>query len=318
MSPTTVSFVLNGQDRGISAETASRVFEIAARLGYCPRTTSGSPWTRVAYLVDDLKTFSFYTTFFSGVFSHLQRLAPSSMIEPFIIEFNPGNKIAPAKLNELSAHSGFTVFLTSSLGTANFLKKHGKKVILVQSGGTAEGMLSVHCDDIEAGRLAAAFALDMGHKTAGTLFPTGSTAKSPRFLGFSEKFITEGGRIPENFRWEASFDHESATSIVAALAKKSSKLPSFFYCFADNLMFPMIRGLKDIGVNVPEDVSIMGTDNLYWGKFTCPAFTTVDLNEELFASKIIEAINHIKSDGKPYSLAVPVKLIVRETVSDLK
>jgi DNA-binding LacI/PurR family transcriptional regulator len=62
---------------------------------------------------------------------------------------------------------------------------------------------------------------------------------------------------------------------------------------------------------------LIGTDNLYWGRLTAPAFSTVDLCEELFAEKVIEAIAHVKKGGEPYCLAVPVRMVPRETVKDL-
>jgi hypothetical protein len=40
----------------------------------------------------------------------------------------------------------------------------------------------------------------------------------------------------------------------------------------------------------------------------------VDLNEELFAVKLLEAVKHVVDGGEPYQLAVPVRLIERETV----
>jgi DNA-binding LacI/PurR family transcriptional regulator len=313
VSPTTVSFVLNGQDMGISDETVKSVLAIAAAAGYKRKSASRTGWTRVAYLSSDLNRFSFYTTFFSGVYAHLQRIAPAQKIEPFLLEFDSASKEATMKLHEIVNSAGFEVFLSNEHNIVEFLKKNDKKAILIQ-GGASEDIMSIYCDDFEAGRVAAKFAIQKGYKTAGTLFPEYG-ADGPRFKGFVETFIDMGGNIPEEFQWEVTFDHELASRKIAKLAKKSN-LPSFFYCFADNLMFPMIRGLAKTGKKVPDDVSIMGTDNLYWGKVSSPAFTTVDLSEELFAEKVVEGIQHLKKGGNPYSLAVPVMLIERETVRD--
>lgn len=315
VSPTTVSFVLNGQEMGISDTTVKSVLAIAAEWGYKRKSASRTGWTRAAYLVSDLKHFSFYTTFFSGIYSHLQRIAPAEKIEPFLLEFDASAKNAEAKLHEIVNSAGIEVFLSNERKIAQFLHKRGKKVILVQSGAV-DNILSIYCDDYEAGRLAAKLAISKGHKIAGTLFPENSGAQS-RFKGFTEKFIDLGGTLPDKFRWEVTFDHELATRKISNLAKKQD-IPSFFYCFADNLMFPMIRGLAKAGKRVPDDVSIIGTDNLYWGQFAYPAFTTVDLCEELFAEKLAEGIRHLKKGGEPYALAVPVLLIERETVRNLK
>lgn len=311
VSPTTVSFVLNGQEMGISDATVKSVLAIAAEAGYKRKSASRTGWTRTAYLVSNLNLFSFHTTFFSGVYSHLQRIAPRVKIEPFLLEFNHISKNAESQLHEIFNSMGIDVFFTNEQGIAWFLKKHNKKVILIQ-GGEMKGVVSIYCDDYEAGRLAAQLAFKKGHRIAGTLFPENCLNHS-RFSGFTKEFIALGGKIPKKYQLELSFDHELAVRKIAKFAAKGD-LPSFFYCFADNLMFPMIRGLSIAGKKVPEDVSIMGTDNLYWGKLTYPAFTTVDLCEELFAEKLAEGITHLKKGGGTYSLAVPVLLIERETV----
>ena len=191
--------------------------------------------------------------------------------------------------------------------------KNGLKVILVQSGIMLE-CVSVYCDDYSAGKIAGAYALKMGHTTAGTIFPKG--VPGARFNGFVEAFTTGGGQCPEEFRWTVTFDHETMTGEIRQLSK-DRKLPTLFYCFADNLMFPAIKALSMNKLRVPDDVSLIGTDNLYWGKYATPAFTTVDLNEEMFADKLIEAVKHVTGGGEPYQLAVPVKLIERETVTKL-
>ena len=315
VSPTTVSFVLNGQEMGISDATVKSVLAIAAEAGYKRKSASRTGWTRTAYLVSSLNLFSFQTTFFSGVYSHLQRIAPSEKIEPFLLEFDLKNKNAESQLHEIFNSMGIDVFFTNDQSIAKFLKKQNKKVILIQSG-EMKGILSIYCDDYEAGKLAAKVAFRKGHIIAGTLFPE-SCLNHPRYHGFVETFTELGGTVLKKYQLEIDFDNELAVQKIAKFAKKGD-LPSFFYCFADNLMFPMIRGLALAGQKVPEDVSLMGTDNLYWGKLTYPAFTTVDLCEELFAEKLAEGIKYLKEgEGEPYSLAVPVLLIERETVKGI-
>jgi DNA-binding LacI/PurR family transcriptional regulator len=192
----------------------------------------------------------------------------------------------------------------------DFLRGKGCKVILAQ-GGTVSGAICVHCDEFAAGSIAAAHAYEMGHRRADVIFPARST---PRFDGFVETFSELGGTIPEVFTWIIPLNHRILEREVAAKLAESKNPPSLFYCFADNILFPVIRALAAKGLSVPDDVSLIGTDNLYWGAFNNPAFTTVDLNEELFADKLIEAIGHAERGSEPYQIAVPVRLIERETV----
>ncbi|MFA6102723.1 MAG: LacI family DNA-binding transcriptional regulator [Victivallaceae bacterium] len=314
ISAATISFVLNGQDKGISEDTRRKVIAAAVAMNYrkLPRINLLG-WTRIAYLTSRIERFNSMTSFFAGVYSNMQRKSAGNKIELSLHEFSTENpETSYLQLQKLRAMD-IDVFLCSNHLTAKYLLKNGLKVILVQAGIMLE-CVSVYCDDYSAGKIAGAYALKMGHATAGTIFPKGMPGA--RFSGFVEAFTTGGGQCPEEFRWTVTFDHEIMTGEIRQLSK-DRKLPTMFYCFADNIMFPAIKALSMNKLRVPDDVSLIGTDNLYWGKYATPAFTTVDLNEEMFADKLIEAVMHVKAGGEPYQLAVPVKLIERETVSKL-
>jgi LacI family transcriptional regulator len=311
ISAATVSFVLNGQDKGISEDTRKKVINAAVAMNYrkLPRSNLLG-WTHVAYLTSRIEYFNFYTSFFAGVYSNMQRKSAENRIELSLHEFSMAtSEECYLQLQKLRS-MGIDVFLCNSPELVKYLLKNGLKAILVQAGIMLE-CISVYCDDYSAGTIAGAYALKMGHRVAGTIFPKGCSGA--RFNGFVDVFTAGGGECPNEFRWTVTFDHGAIFQEVSQLSKNAD-MPTLFYCFADNLMFPVIRAFAQNKLRVPDDVSLIGTDNLYWGQYAMPAFTTVDLNEEMFADKLIEAVRHVVSGGKPYQLAVPVKLIERETV----
>jgi len=314
ISQATVSFVLNGKEMGLSESTRAKVIELAEELGYKKLPRANLPeWTRVAYLSSNIEFFNYYTSFFAGVYSHLQKRASERKMELSLLEFRIDGKADEVykRFQELRSLN-MDVFLTNNIAIAEYLMSRGMKVILVQ-GGTLENCLCVHCDDYNAGRLAARYAIQNGHRKAGTIFFEGAL-NSPRYAGFMDEYLWSGGECLPQFHWVVPGNHFEAEVKLSELIVKQEEIPSFFYCFADNIMFPAIRAFYANGYKVPWDVSLVGTDNLYWGRVASPSFTTVDLNEELFADKLAEAVEHIKKGGLPYQLAVPVKLIERETV----
>jgi len=315
LSPTTVSFVLNNhQKKGISSETRQRVLDQAAVMGYKRMQRSVlAGWQKVAFLTDRIESFNFNTSFFAGVYGFLNQQSAQHKLEFFLRELRLNDEVkAFHRLREMNG-LGITMFLTSSIMLAEFLLKHDQQVILIQ-GGTCDKCITIRCDDYAAGKLAAEYALKMGHRSAGTIFPAG---KSPRFNGFYDAFTAGGGDCPERFRWNISMRHEKMLVQLTALITGAT-LPAFFYCFADNIMFPAIQLFAANGFKIPDDISLIGADNLYWGKYANPAFTTVDLSEELFADKVIEAIGHTNGKVPPYDLTVPVRLIERATVARVR
>jgi LacI family transcriptional regulator len=315
ISSSTVSFVLNGREQGISEETRRKVIETAIAMEYrkIPKANMLG-WLRVAYLTTHIEYFNFYTSFFAEVYNHLQRKVSQEKIELSLHEFDLEESAEKQylRLQKLQALD-IDVYICNSKRMAEYLIEHGLKVVLGQ-GGHSDKCVSVFCDDYTAGKLAAEHALENGHRVAGLIFPVGN--ESPRFSGFVDTFTAGGGQCPNESKWYSKFDH----SVIEEFVKEQSEnkdLPSVFYCFADNIMFPAIRGFAANGLTVPADISLIGTDNLYWGRFNQPAFTTVDLCEELFAEKLIEAVKHTVDDKPPYQLAVPVRLIKRETLANL-
>jgi LacI family transcriptional regulator, galactose operon repressor len=311
ISSSTVSFVLNDKDQGISEDVRLKVIETAILMNYrkIPKANMLG-WLRVAYLTPKIQYFNFYTSFFAEVYNHLQRKAAESKIELSLREFDITGSIEKQYLQLQKLQTmDIDVYICSCTATTEYLVQHSLKVVLSQ-GGRSDKCVNIFCDDYTAGKLAAEHALEMGHRIAGMIFP----CSSPRFDGFIETFTAGGGKCPEEFQWSPIFEHVKIEEFVKSHSCDRN-IPSLFYCFADNIMFPAIRGFAANGFGIPEDVSLIGTDNLYWGKFNQPAFTTVDLCEELFAEKLIEAIKHTMDFKPAYQLAVPVRLLKRETVS---
>lgn len=317
LSPTTVSFVLNGRVMGISADTRERVLQKAHELNY--RRVSRailSGWTRVAYLIENPAALSRATTFFSNVYDNMRELAFEHRIETLMYEFNPDTDPVEAHQRlEMFKNLDIRVFLTNSRDVARFLSQENRKVILLQSG-ILEKCTCIYCDDYEAGRLAAGYLIDKGHRVAGTVFP--DKYKTPRYTGFIEEFINSGGKCPEEYDWKISGTHSEQTKFLTSEFKRYDNMPTAIYCFADNYMYPVIRASANLNLKVPEDISLIGTDLLYWGQIATPTFSTIDLREKVFAEKVFNAIKDVLNDTPPYNAAVPVSLVPGETVKSLK
>ena len=317
VSATAASFALNSKGRGIPQATADRVWKAAAALGYAkPSLAKLRGWTRVAYLTAKIEYFNSATSFFANVYSNLQRLAVKSRFELFLMEFDAlaADAERERRVQEMIA-LGIEVVLTNSRANIKPLQARGFKAVLVQSGVMPD-CICVHCDDHEAGRLAAVHALANGHNAVGTIFFPGLDTHQ-RFIGFVKGMKEGKGQLLDKFHWTVPTDHSKAAEKIARLAAGKKRLPSLFYCFADNIVFPAIRGLAQAGLRVPDDVSLIGTDNLYWGAHATPAFTTVDLLEDIFAKRLVEAVKDAVAGESQYSIASPVRLIARETVRRL-
>ena len=79
-----------------------------------------------------------------------------------------------------------------------------------------------------------------------------------------------------------------------------------------------IRQFADMGIKVPEDISVVGFDGLPFTQYTCPRLTTIKQFENQLAKKGLDLLLNILEESETYSHdTVPYKLILGETVKKL-
>jgi DNA-binding LacI/PurR family transcriptional regulator len=315
ISPTTVSFVLNKRsDKGISAETIEQVLRTADELGYKTKhKPKNSGWIRTVFLIRDYDQLNLQTTFFSKLHQYLNKICKKNKIELQFQEF-PYNNSQDLIVNfHKISKSGFDVYLSNDPQIIMFLDDLTRSTVLVQAENTVKDIICVHCDDYSGGAKIANYAYESGHRTGGIIYPY---TYNQRVQGFIDTFTKLGGKCPDKYRLETSWDFDEVEETVAARTSDDN-LPTFFFCFSDSLIFPAIRGLAVNGISVPDDISMIGADNLFWGKYSKPSFTTLELNEELFAEKLVQAIQSAYRKDPTYQVAIPVSIIERESFKKL-
>lgn len=100
--------------------------------------------------------------------------------------------------------------------------------------------------------------------------------------------------------------------------KQIKKLPQAFICSNDNAAIILNNALKLLKYNVPEDVSIIGFDDIYLCNMTLPKLTSIRVNKELMGRKAVKRLiwrlNH--KDEPSENIRLSVELVERESVKD--
>lgn len=110
---------------------------------------------------------------------------------------------------------------------------------------------------------------------------------------------------------------------LAQLFSKAEHLPTALVCANDRQALRTINALREIGLSVPEDVSVTGFDNSPFAQMTSPHLTTVN-NSSLFMGRacviMLQGLLRLQSLGLPYSgleYSLPAELVERNSVKDL-
>ncbi|MCD6218763.1 LacI family DNA-binding transcriptional regulator [Candidatus Calescamantes bacterium] len=123
-------------------------------------------------------------------------------------------------------------------------------------------------------------------------------------LPFKEEWVIKGwGRIKEGY--------EKMKKVVENLPE----LPTAFVCHNDLSALGAIRALKERGFSIPEDIALVGYDNIEDGIYSTPSLTTIDIKGEELARSVVELLfESIENPSQPArSILIEPHLIIRES-----
>jgi LacI family transcriptional regulator len=114
---------------------------------------------------------------------------------------------------------------------------------------------------------------------------------------------------------------EGAYKDMLSYLKEKKDLPQAFFCFNDVAAFGVIKALKDCGYKVPQDVSIIGFDDLPMSLMMEPRLTSVRVPTQLIGSLAARSLVEMlgpKTIHSSKGVLVHGKLVIRDSVIDRK
>lgn len=328
LSQTTVSLVLNDSPsaRSIPQETRERVREAARRLNYRPnyfaRSLRQSRSMSVGVLAPDLSE-GYFTRVMSGVVEELTAAhyfyftACHDWKQELIDTY-------PRMLVE-RAVDGFLLLNTPADQIAVPVP-----VVAISSHGATENITSIVLDHHRAVEQALTHLYERGHRRIAIIRGPGAIPDSQvRWDSIQQVAAEMGLRLDPNLviRIEAAGwsiepgHHPMAPEIgykpMQALLEKTRDFTAVF-CFNDIAAIGAIRALKDAGLNVPGDVSVVGFDDIQSAAYATPSLTTVrqPLAEmgRRGAQVLLERIAD-REKSYPAEIVMEPTLVVRESTA---
>ncbi|HEY8590517.1 MAG TPA: substrate-binding domain-containing protein, partial [Naasia sp.] len=179
----------------------------------------------------------------------------------------------------------------------------------------------VTIQNVDAARDATAFLLDGGRKRIALLGAhegevVGSAAF--RYAGYREALAAAGVPLDPSLVIASQGWHrtDGATAMRVAL-ERGARFDGLF-ALNDELALGALRVLQAAGLRVPEDVAVVGFDNLDEGQYAMPSLTTVDPGRPAIAQAAVDSLVERIAAGVPESgagrrIEAPYRLIVRES-----
>lgn len=195
------------------------------------------------------------------------------------------------------------------------------KIPIILVNECYDGLTTISCDQSAGAYAVVNYLAEMGHTNIGIVTGlTGYVSSEEKMMG-CYKAINERHLqlLPQNFvagNWEYQSGYDAAMRIFS---NQPESAPTAVFAFNDMMAIGVMRALRDLSIAVPEDVSVVGFDNMDQLKFTEPNLTTVDGNIKYLSKMIVESAvnNTFGSYEQGAKLLVPVRLIKRGTVKNV-
>ncbi len=174
--------------------------------------------------------------------------------------------------------------------------------------------ISIGCDNYQGGFDIAEHLLSAGHKTFAFVGSADSHAPEfqARFTGFMAALRKQGVDEKDIIQFDAISTEDSGAEAMLKILDSDS-LPDAVFCASDLIAIGVLKALRKSTLSVPEDIAVVGYDNIPVSGFTTPALTTVQQNTkkagEILVETLLRAIN--KEEVEDYLM--PAELIIRQS-----
>ena len=317
VSPSSVSIALNGKS-GISDETRENILKAAEAYGL-RRPSRRSSQSQFINLVIYKKHGLVYgdTAFFSavieGISTHIARLGYNLQISYF---YGNQNQEEQFKILRMSECAGMILLATEMLreDILPFVDLPHPLVVL-DSYFEDLDFDCVVLNNVRGAYLASQHLLECGHRRIGHL------ASSVTINNFAERtigFEKAVAGVPDCVctTVKVSSTQEGAYYDMSSYLDAKPQLPTAFFADNDIIAVSCIRALKEHGYLIPDDVSVVGFDDMPLSYVVSPKLTTIHVAKEAFGQRAVTRLAEKIQEKDSVSLRISVNptLISRDSV----
>jgi LacI family transcriptional regulator len=322
VSRTTVSLVLNDvPDVHIRPETRQRIFEAARRLNYYPdaaarRLVSGKTRT-IALVWHRGPDPTYRDVFLPGI---LQGVTRAARYYGYYVVFRPIESNEPDDSYVELARGRHTDGLILSGPRSDdtellHLYKDGFPLVL-QGQFPGTDVPSVDVDNVRGATMAVHHLLKLGHLRVGTVTnaPLTYISSRQRLEGYRQALEQAGLVYDRDLVRYGNFDEESGYAAVEALLALDEP-PTAIFIASDMVAMGALRALHDNGLQVPEEIAVVGFDDITVARFITPALTTFHVPTFGLGWSAAELLIRVIEQDQPGQIHVRLdtELVIRES-----
>ena len=325
MSTTTVSNVIHGKTREVSAETIERVQKFLAEVEYVPNMNArnlAQGQSKIIGVV--LKSLEFRLWHSDNILS-----------DPFVSEMIGGIEKAIREagyymmlyisddiaeiIQRISVWNvdGLILFCMMDDDANRVASKYHKPMVCIDtySSEKSDDFINVGLDDEQGTFEAVRYLIENGHRKIGFLTDNRVGVDRARFWGFRRALKEADIEYSDRSFFLLKPDSENIGGNVEKLCRKARDYTALFCC-SDVYAVLMMAALKDRGFDIPGDISLVGFDDNLYSRICSPRLTTVhqDASEKgrVAAGVLFDLIRGKEPASR--EIRLETRLVIRDTV----
>jgi LacI family transcriptional regulator len=323
-STTTVSKALNNYS-DVSEKTKQKILQAVEEMGYLPNAHAQSlstkkSWT-IGVMFSEANEVGMKHPFFSAIIESFRKNAEREGYDLIFASRNLRNRdISYLEHFSYRAVDGIVV-ICSDPQDPQVQEMINSSIPIVVIDMNNQNCSLVYSDNIEGGKLAVNYLHSLGHtKIAHIAGDVSTDAGTERIKGFKkamndlelpvlEGYLVNGGLFSIQ---------EGKAAMEELLSLKD--LPTAVFVAGDHMAIGAIEAIKEKGLKVPEDISIIGYDDIEMAAYITPKLTTIKQDTEMIGYQAAQLLMEQILQKKKLitSKRIPVELIIRESCSQKK
>jgi len=195
------------------------------------------------------------------------------------------------------------------------LSKMKVPIVLINSHHPGEFVYSVRIDNVDGAHLATKHLADLGHRRIAYIGDKfGFQSDMERFKGYREILEEAGFGYEPELVSHGDGTPEGGMEAMRRLLNLADR-PTAVFCYNDREAFGAMRAIREHGLRVPSDVSLVGFDDLFLSSFADPPLTTIRQPKREMGFLAGEILLKLLSGEKPESRMTAGELVVRQSTA---
>lgn len=322
VSPAAVSLVLNKRPNRISEERRALIFQAAEELKYVPNQNAvGLVKGRsemLGVVIPDIRN-----QFFSELVSGIDAAALANGWNIIITSSNDHSALDLQNIRALASRDVGAILLVPAGDAADAsldayrqaIESFGRPVVLIDRSLPGVAASQVAIDQRQGARLAMEHLISLGHRKIACILGPRSIC-APRLLGVEDACRARGLTLSDADFYQAAYTMESGYAAADAVLRGGY---TAVFCFNDMMAYGLYKRARELGVSIPDDISVAGFDDIFFSDYLEVPLTTVwQPSYQLGKAAARRAFHELEHPGESAELYLKPDLKIRRSTAPLR